>query len=174
MLTPNQLAQLKADILADPALAAQSGTPDGRYAIAAAYNQTASPDFWVWKTYVTKNEVVSSTGPGGTTWTWVGDGFITRSVGEKAAWVEIWNASGSINPSLPQVRQAFADILSGGAGTNAAANRTHMLAVCRRKATRAEKLFAAGVGGPAVADVATMGFEGVVTGPDVDAALNLP
>lgn len=170
MLTPNQLAALKADILADPALAAQSGTPDGRFAIAAAYNVTASPGYWVWKTYVTKAEVVQSTSLDGTTFNWTGNGFITRSAGELAAWENLFNASGSINPSLPNVRQAFQDIFSGSG--NAAANRTHMAAVCRRLATRSEKLFASGSGSTGSPSV--MGFEGTITFSDVDAALNLP
>lgn len=169
-LTPNQLAALKADIDADPAFNALKGTTDGRYAIAAAYNLTAAPDFWVWRTYVTKSEVVNSTSPDGTTFNWTGNGFITRSSGELAAWENLWNASGSINASLPQVRQAFADIFSGSG--NAAANRAHLLAVARRKATRGEKLFATGAG--STGTPATMAFEGTVYFSDVDAALNLP
>jgi hypothetical protein len=168
-LTPNQLTALKADILANPELAALKDTPDGRYAIAAAYNTVASPDFWVWKTYITKNEIVGATSADGTTWTWVGNGFITRSAGEQNAWVELWNASGSINAALPQVRAAFADILSGAG--NAALNRAHMLAMSRRKATRGEKLFASGAG--STGTPGTMGFEGAVQFSDVDSALNL-
>jgi hypothetical protein len=172
-LTPNQLTALKADILADPAFTTGSpalkDTPDGRFAIAAAYNLPAALDFWVWRTYITKNEIVSSTTTDGTTWTWVGNGFITRSAGEQAAWTELFNASGSINASLPQVRAAFGDILSGAG--NAAANRTHLLTVARRKATRAEKLFASGSG--TTGTPGTMTFEGAITFTDVDSALNL-
>lgn len=167
-LTPNQLSSLKADILADPVLAAQFESPDGRFAIAVAYNVVAGPDYWVWKTYVTKNDVVSSTSVDGTTFNWTGNGFITRSAGEIAAWENLFNASGSINPSLANVRQAFADIFSGAG--NAAANRTHLLAIGRRKATRAEKLFASGSG--STGSPSTMGFEGVLTNADIEAAHN--
>lgn len=169
-MTPNQLATLKADILADPALAPLAGSPDGRFAIAAAYNVTATPDFWVWKTYITKSEVVSATSGDNTTFTWVGNGFITRSAGEIAAWENLWNASGSINAALPQVRQAFSDIFSGTG--NAASNRAHLAAIARRKATRGEKLLAGGSG--STGSPATMGFEGAVTAADVENALNLP
>lgn len=157
MLTPNQLAALV-------------GSPDGRYAIAAAYNVVASPDWWVWKSYLTKSEVVNSTSADNTTFNWTGNGFITRSAGELAAWENLFNASGSVNPSLANVRQAFSDIFSGAG--NAASNRTHLLAVARRKATRAEKLLGSGSG--STGSPATMGFEGTVTFSDVDTALNLP
>lgn len=170
MLTPNQLASLKTDILADPVLAAKAGSPDGRYAIAAAYNVNASPDYWVWKTYLTKNDVVSSTSADNTTFNWTGNGFITRTVGELMAWENLFNSSGSINPSLANVRQALGDVFSGAG--NAAANRTHLLTVARRKATRGEKLFASGSG--STGSPSTMGQEGTVTFNDVDTALNLP
>jgi hypothetical protein len=169
-LSPNQLVALKASIDADPAFTTEmKASPDGRNAIAAAYNLPAAPDFWAWKAYLTKNDVVSSTSIDGTNWTWVGNGFITRSAGEQETWNQLWNASGAINPSLPQVRQAFADILSGTG--NAALNRAHMLAMAREKATRGEKLFATGTGSSA--SPAVRAVVGQVSFQDVDSALNL-
>lgn len=169
VLTPNQLATLKADILADPAFATLKNSPDGRYAIAVAYNAVASPDFWVWKSYLTKSDAVNSTSADGTTFNWTGNGFISRSLNEIAAWENLWNTSGAVNPSLAQVRAGFAAIFTGAG--NAAANLTHLQAMARRKATRAEKLFSSGTGSSGTP--ATMGFEGVVAFADVDAALNL-
>lgn len=112
--------------------------------IANAYNALASPVFWVWRTSVTKDEVVGKTSQDATTFTWAGNGFITRSVGELMAWQELFGSDGTINPSLPQVRQAFTDIFSGTG--NAALNRTHLATVGRRQATRVERIFATGTG----------------------------
>lgn len=169
-LTPAQLATLKADILADPVLAAKPMNDDGHLAIAQAYNLLAAPDYWVWRTAVTKEEFVQGAGPEGTTFIWVGNGFITRSVGEQTAWRELFSGADACNPSLTNVRQAFTDIFSGTG--NAASNRAHMSAVSRRKARRGERLFAAGTG--STASPGTMTFEGQITGPDVAQARELP
>jgi hypothetical protein len=168
-LTTAQLTALKNDIAVDPVLSLKPNTSDGAFDIAAAYNALADPDFWVWRTNVTKSELTNSTGPDGTTFTWAGNGFITRSAGEQAAWGELF-ASGSIDASKANVRQAFVDIFSGTG--NAAANRTHLNAVARRKASRLEKLFATGTG--STASPAVMGYEGTVSGDDVQAARSLP
>ena len=169
-LTPNQLTTLKADILADPALVALKDTPDGRADIATAYSVPASPDFWVWKSYLTKSDAVNSTSQDNTTFTWAGNGFISRSLNEIAAWENIWNSSGTVNPSLAQVRAGFVAIFTGGG--NATLNLTHLTAMARRKATRIEKLLASGSG--STGSPATMGYEGAITAGDVQTALNLP
>jgi hypothetical protein len=168
MLTPAQLTTLKADINADPVLSTFPNNDDSNFAIADAYNLVASPDFWVWRSKVTKSELVTSIGPDGTTFNWTGNGFITRSAGEQTAWQELFNGTQSVNASLTNVRQAFADIFSGTG--NAAANRTHLLAVARRKATRAEKLFATGTG--SAGSPATLTFEGNLSFQDVSQARN--
>ncbi len=167
-LTPAQKAAIKADIIADATLNAFPNNSDGAFAIAAIYNIAASPDFWVWRTAVTKSELVNSVGPDATTFNWTGNGFITRSVGEQTAWQELFNGVQSVNPSLANVRQAFSDIFSGTG--NAASNRTHLLAVARRRASRIEKLLATGTG--STASPAVMGSEGPITHQDIDAARN--
>ena len=172
MLTPTQLAALKADILADQSLSSQPMNSDGAFAIAAVYNQNAAPDFWVWRTYVLKHEIVQQTSRNGTNFIWAGNGFITRSTGEQTAWHELFNSDLACNPSLLNVRQAFIDIFSGAG--NAASNRTHLDAVSRRKATRAEKLFSTGTGLDTSAVAATMSFEGMLTYQDVEQARSLP
>jgi hypothetical protein len=128
--------------------------------LAAAYNLTASPAFWVWRASVSKSELVTSIGPDATTFNWTGNGFITRSVGEQTAWRELFNGTDSVNPSLANVRQAFSDIFSGTG--NAAANRTHLLAVARRQARRWERVLASGTG-----STASPGVLGVGVGGDV-------
>jgi hypothetical protein len=169
-LTSAQLATLKTDILADPALAAKPNNEDGAFDIAAAYNATAAPDFWVWRSKVSKDELVGTVGPDGTTFSWTATGYITRAQGERDAFNAIFSEAGFVNPSMANVRTAFGDIFSGTG--NAALNRTHLLAVARRKSTRGEKLFASGTG--STASPATMTVEGNLTISDVLNARNLP
>jgi hypothetical protein len=183
-LTTAQLQTLKADIAANTATATWQGVPtainalpnnsDANFAIADWYNATAAPDFWVWRSSVTKSELVNTTstdadGVTTRTFNWTGTGFITRSQGERDAFAALFNGTNSVNASLPQVRQAFADIFSGNTAP-APSNRTHLLNVARRKATRAEKLLAAGTG--TAASPATMGFEGTLSYFDVGSARN--
>ncbi len=172
MLTSAQSAALAADIAADPELGALTPSSNSIELIMAAYNAPASPDFWVVRSSVTRNQIVdqSSTDPDGTTirfFIWAGNGFISRSQGERDAWREIWNHDGAIDPSTPGIKQAFLDIFSGTG--NAASNRQHLSNMARRKATRAEKLFSTGVG--SAADPATMGFEGAIRYQDVLSAM---
>ena len=75
MLTPPQLATLKTDILADATLNAFPNTADGAFEITTAYNIVASPDFWVWRTSVTKDELVAGVSVDGTTFNWHGHGL---------------------------------------------------------------------------------------------------
>jgi hypothetical protein len=113
--------------------------------IADAMNAINSPDFWVWRTKVTKEEITGMVSIDGTSFTWTGNGFIGRTVQELLAWQELFSTvDGTVNPSLPHMRAAFADIFSGTG--NAASNRAHLAVVGRRKATRFERLFATGTG----------------------------
>ena len=169
-LSNAQLAILKADIIADPILSAQPNNSDGASVIAGFYNILAVPDFWAWRTSMTKAEYVQSAGPDGTTFIWVGNGFITRSVGERDAWRELFNGDQACNPSLSNVRAAFGDIFSGAG--NAAANLAHLIAMSRRKIKRAEKLFATGTG--TTVAPAIMTFEGDLSYQDIEQARNLP
>lgn len=163
-LSSSQLAALKADILADPILNAFPNNSDGAFAIAAAYNLAASPDFWVWRTNITETECVGSPSPDGTVWNW--PQYISRTEPERDGWKRLF-ANGSVNAGLPNVRQAIADIFSG-AQAAPTAQRAHLLAIARRRATRAEKLFATGTG--STASPATMTFEGSLNYQDVQEA----
>lgn len=171
MLTPVQLASLKTSIAADGVLNALPNTPDNAVVIADAYNATASPDFWVWRTRVHKSDYVNQPSVDGTLFAWTGTGFITRSVGERDAWREIFDRDGYVNPALPNVRQAFTDIFSG-ATAPAPANRTHLSTVSRRKATRLERLFATGTGSTASPGI--MAVEGAIGWEEIQEARNLP
>lgn len=148
-LTPAQRTTLRTSITGNTdAPGSLTLHTDGNLeALAALYN-TAST-FWVWKTSVSKAELTNATSVDATTFNWTGTGFITRSVGERDAWRELFDSEGKLNPSLPQVRQAFTDIFSG-ATAPAPANRTHLATVSRRLASRVERVFATGTGSTAV------------------------
>jgi hypothetical protein len=178
-LTPAQLATLKADIAADGTLNPQPKTMDGAITVAAAYNAEASPDYWVWQTSVTQDTITQQASVDGTVWSW--PALIARSAGEIAGWQGIMGGTNSCNPSLVNVRQGFADIFSGSANS-APAQRAHLMTICRRKATRFEKLFATTSAAPpatsgalgATTNVATMTVEGPLSAADVYAARLLP
>lgn len=157
-LTAPQRGTLKTAILADSTANAfyQNGDLQG---LADYYNANAAPDFIVWRTSVAKDEYTNSVSAQGTTFSWTGTGFITRSQGERDAWNAMFGTGGTVNPSLAAVRQAFADIFSG-ATAPAPANRTHLNNVSQRKATRLEKVFATGTG--STASPATLGVEGAI------------
>lgn len=145
-LTPNQIALLKADILADPTLNAFPNNSDGAAAIADIYNLVATPDFWVWRTNLPQAEVVGTISTSGTAFSW--PQFIARTVQEQAGWREMFADGGFVDASKANVRQGFADIFSG-AQAGPVAQRTHLLAVARVKASRIQKLFSSGGDGSA-------------------------
>jgi hypothetical protein len=161
-MTPEQLATLKADILADPAFNGLPMTSGGAEVIKEAYNQIV-PAFIVWRSNVTQDEIMQN----GFDWTRVDN----LSVGKSRIWEWMFkNLSVSINPSKPNVR---AGIDATWVGTTADLNvRAAVYTHCKRSANRVEKLFATGTG----TDVspATMGFEGNLTNDDVQQARELP
>lgn len=182
MLNANQLAALKADIAANNVQIVIGGvtiaikdvpnTPDQNAEIANWYNLVASPDYWVWKSFVRDQDIYSSTTVDGTTWSWTI--FINRSQGERDGWRQMVNMAGGLNPSLAAVRQGVADIFSGAGG---AAQRTHLLTIGRRLSTNAEKLFAAATAGGVgqrglAANPDTMTYEGALTGDNITSARN--
>ncbi len=156
-LTSQQLTALKAAIDGDPALAAFPNDPDGNTEIAKAFNLAASPAFTVWKTNVLTVRV--------------GEAFnaselagLTALNHTRLQTLAIYLTAG-VNPSLASIRTFFDDIFSGAGGVN---TRAALLALWKRLATRAEKLFATGTGSDAVP--ATMTAEGPLTRQNVEAA----
>ena len=59
--------------------------------IADAFNLRAVPDYWAYRTSVTRREIMFTTSVAGTTFTLVGNGFITRTIQELMAWQELFN-----------------------------------------------------------------------------------
>lgn len=154
-LTQAQMQTLKADIEADPVLSAYPSNSDGAFAVAQAYNVEASPAFVVWRTDLTGAEVYGAA---------VKTEIISRSQGERDVFQMMLNRE-PINAASVDTRQAFQDIFSGPSG---ATTRANLIALAKRNATRAEKLFASGTGSDA--DPATPTFEGTLSYWDVQQA----
>lgn len=161
-MTPEQLATLKADILADPAFNGLPMTSGGAEVIKEAYNQIV-PTFIVWRSQVSQDEIMQN----GFNWTRVDN----LSVGKSRIWEWMFNNQNrAFNPSKLNVR---AGIEATWVGTQADLDvRAAVYVHCKRSATRAEKLFSTGTG----TDVspATMVFEGTLTNDDVQQARELP
>lgn len=163
MLTTQQLQTVKAAIDADPALASQPNTPDGAFAIAAALNLPASPDYIVWRTLVSQDEIMQN----GFAWVEV-DGL---SVGKARIWEWMFrNSDAAINPSKVNVRDGIIEVWKGTAAKLAV--QAAVFAHCKRSATRLEKLLATGTG--TTESPATMGYEGDINYQTVLEARNLP
>jgi len=165
-LSPTQLAALKAAIEADPTLSQIPNTTDGNFEIAAALNQVASPAWVVWRTSVSRREILQSD-----EFNWTRLDNLT--IGKARIWTDIF-VDGTINPSKANVRTGVEAVWVGTAADLAV--RAAVLAVCKANATRAQQLFSAGTG--TTNSPATL-QEGIsetfrLSYQDVDAARNLP
>lgn len=147
-MTLAQQATLRAHILAstDPAVIAARAIRNDTE-LARLYNLDVSPAWWLYKSTLSRHDLLTGTSPDGTTFTWGGTsgGYINRSQGERDAFREMFNSTGSVNPAQANIQTAFNDIFSG-AGAGAVANRAHILAMSRRRATVFERVFATGTG----------------------------
>jgi hypothetical protein len=171
MLTSEMLQTLKAAILAETdAAVVAARTPATRddRVIAAFYNQEAVPAFYVYRAQLSRHEILTGTSDEGTTFAWTAGAYITRSQGERDAFREMFNSTGNVDPSLPTIQSAFADIFSG---TGGAGNRAHIKAMARRACNRFERIFATGTGSKAAPGVAAV--SGSVSTDDVSRALNI-
>jgi hypothetical protein len=157
MLTSQQQATLKAEVLANPDLNSQPNNSDGAIEIARLYNLNAAPNFTVWRTNVLINEV-------GKKFNGTELAGLTANNATRLQTIALYLAGG-VNASLPDNRQFFDDVFSGAGG---AMTRANLLILWKRLATRVEKLYATGTGtDPAPA---TMTFEGDLSYADVTAA----
>jgi hypothetical protein len=170
-VTPAQLQTLKADIAANPNPTGQPGSiyatvavnlvpnnSDGNAAIAFWYDQATNPVKVVWRNAIPVYQV--------------GQSMLSADVAnltatnltrlQTLAQYALQGFTGSVDTEA-----GFNDIFSvaGAAGT-----RALLHAVWRRTALRIEALFATGTGSDAVP--ATLGFEGQISGGDVNTARN--
>ena len=153
-MTPEQKEILKAALIADTSIPALKAAHDTQ-GIADYLCEPST--FIVTKTSLSRHEILTGISDEGTTFTWTGGAYITRSQGERDAFREIFNSTGTVNPSLASIQAAFADIFSG---TGGAVNRTHITAMSKRRANRLEKIFATGTG--TLASPGTLVVEGDV------------
>ena len=153
MLTTAQKTILKAAIAADPVLSQYPNNSDGAFDISRKLDEIAVPEFVVWKTNVHKNEV-------GKAFQATALAAITSGNSDKLANFAAWNDV--VDPSRADQRAFFDDVFSVAAG---ATTRTSLLALWKRPATRAEKIFAVGTG--TTLAPATMVVEGTISPNDI-------
>jgi hypothetical protein len=160
-MTPAQLATLKAYILADQVLSAYPQNTDGAYDIAIKLNLTAVPDYIVWRTSVSQDEIMLN----GFDWTRVDN----LSVGAARVWQWMFdNGAKSFNPSRVNIRAGIDQVWKGTSPDLAV--RAVVYTHCKRSATVFEKIFASGSGSDA--SPSTMELESPVSYQDVMAARN--
>jgi hypothetical protein len=148
MLTPAQRLTLKANVESIPE--AHQLLIDGNLSgLADYYNTQATPDFTVWKSLVTRDEIMQN----GFDWTRVNN----LSANTARTWEWMFE-SGTVNPSKANVRAGIEETWKGTAPDLAV--RAQVYVHCKRFASRIEKLFAAGTGSDAVP--ATMAAEGPI------------
>jgi hypothetical protein len=147
-LTPAQKTTLR-DWIAQNHPAAEN-TVDGSAPIAAALNAFAAPDHWAYKSRVSRGEI--------------GDAVVaTEIAGMSALNLQRLQcitgdlSDGEINPTLDDRRAAFDSIFSGAGGSG---TRASLAILWRRRATVAEKLFAAGTGSTASPAKLAVGSDG--------------
>ena len=159
MLTPAQMATLKANIIADAAFNGLPLNTDGAVTIANAYNLAAAPAFTVWKTNVPIVEVGRAFNGAELAGLTTGNQTRLQTIAQYL--------SAGVNPSLIDNRQFFDDVFSGAGGNT---TRPKLLTLWKRLALRIEKLFATGTGSDA--SPATLTWEGQISYADVEAARN--
>ena len=147
--TTAQTVVVKADILASPDMNTIAAGGDGSDAIALLYNKPAVPAFFVWKTDVSVDEIMSNV------MDWVRAEALSVSKARSWDWM---TRPGFINASKTNVRAGIDSIWSAPAD---ATLKAAIYTLCNRPATRLEKLLATGIG--TTAAPATMAREGQVS-----------
>lgn len=163
--TAPQIVLIKNYIAATPALAAQTLDGNGLNAVADALNAAFAPAFWVYKTSLSRHNILTETSVDTTTFAWAGAAYITRAQGERDAFREMFNSSDTVNPSAVPIQAAFLDIFSGPGGVG---NRAHIAAMSRRPASVLEKLLAIGTGTSVAPATLASNLDGPISPNEVD------
>ena len=159
-LTPAQKTTLKNYILNDSILNAFPNNSDGSVEIANRLNLTASPNFTVWRTSISKSEIHSDS-----SFAWIEIDNLTA--GQYRIWEQIF-IDGMLNPNQLNVRAGISECWKGTA--NKVAVATAVLQKCKRNATVFEKIFATGTGSDT--SPATIILESPIIYQDVEIARN--
>ena len=157
-LTTAQQTTLRNFVLADPVFSVQPQTNSGALFIAEALNQPASPEFTIWKTSVSVDEIMRN----GMDWARVDN----LSVGKARIW-DWMSRLGSFDSSKPNIRAGIDATWVGSAPDLAV--RASVYTHCKRAANGIEKLLATGTGSNAVPAVASA--EGTLSYLDVVQAM---
>lgn len=178
VLTPAQLATLKAAILADANINTIPQGSDGSFAIAVYLNTAVSPNFFVYRTTIPVQEIydqitwanLTPTDTADTTVQWQNRAIACQ--GKQFNLEIILQGQSTVSGAKANVRAGLQDALtnvpSGVAGALVSAGwpnvRDNALA---RLATRFEKLFSVGANGSTAALAGTMVLEGPISVDDV-------
>lgn len=197
-LSNAQLQALKTAIAGNPTWSAFPQTTDGYIALAQALNQTAAPTFTVWRTEVPTTAIMdaidfSKYTPAGA----MDDATLSTQLVATQRQAQLLaiqtkqidlqmmtQGRQTLDASKPNIRSGLRDSViqlpagAGGAAVTAAgASGVNVLNACTRAATEAEKILATASSGSDTTGSVTarvLGFEGFVSGQDVEAARNLP
>ena len=160
MATPAQNLIVKNYVQADQVLSLLLPGGDSADQIRVALSVTAAGPFVVWKTSVSRQQILQN----GFDWTRLDN----LSAGKARVWNDIFaGEGGTLNPSKSNVRTGIDSVWVGTAADLAV--REAVYVHCKRSATIVEKLLATGTGSNAVP--ATMGFEGAITGDEIQTAM---
>ena len=153
MLTPDQLTTLRAAVLADQT--ASAFFADAGDAAGLQRHLNSASTFIVWRASVTQDEIMQN----GFDWTRVDN----LSIGLARVWEWLFaNESKSIDPRKANVRAGIEAVWKGTAADLAV--RAAVYAHCKRPATVAERMLAAGVG--TYANPGLAAFEGDISALD--------
>lgn len=158
-LTPAQLSTLKAAALADQTAAGYISAGDDT-GLQAWFNTTTT--YVVWRSNLPTRDIYDKISGESTTWDWttyIGN----TTAAERDAW-DAMTGVGNVNPSLQNVRDGWNKIFSG-TGTAVVAQRTHLAAISKAFATKAEQILSSGAGTSASPSVRA--WEGTISGNDV-------
>lgn len=146
-MTRPQMDVLKAAAIAEPSISAAVSSGNDN-AVAAWFNELASPAYVVWKTSITAREMHAA-------YVWAEMDNLSQA---KFNQLTLMLQPGAIDPSVPNIRQGITDVF---AGAQLAATRAALVALAKRDATNAEKLLASGTGSSG--SPGTMACSGPVT-----------
>lgn len=188
-LAPAQLQAIKTEIANDVALSSQPASGDGADAIAGALNALAVPAFPVWRTEAPVKDIFDAINWALYTPVDAADGTAAhqeRLLIIQTKQLNLQNMTigrEKLDASKANIRAGLRDAViqvpAGAAGANVSpggASGATVLTAMTRSATRAEKVLIA-AGGPLVTggvSASILGFEGLVTVVDVQAARALP
>ena len=179
-LTSQQLATLKADILANPDLDSQPNNGDGNFEISRLYALPSSPAFYAYRRSISSAEIFDkidfakltpADAPDGTQ-TWANRSLCCQG---KQFNLQLILDRSTIDATKSQTRSTMQDALTNipsGAGGATVSGWVPVRDLLYEVANRGEKLFATGTG--TTGSPATRVVYGTISTQDIETARNLP